>query len=383
MPRITNVMLVNDYMNNMQRNLNNMSTYQNQLSTGKNIQRGSENPYIAMKSMQLNAEIDANKQYNTNISDTTNWLDTTDTALGQANNVIKRIKELVIKAGNGSYKNDELTAIDDEVTEKVKELGQVFNTSFDGDFIFGGTKSTSKPVITDANGKLSYGDKNGASLSYTTGFASVHFASGVDINNYKDAQSRISDLQSMPSSPAITAELNHLQQFSQINSQLQTEISDGVVVNYNVTATQMMEFKDSKNNNINVMNQLSDILKCLNVGAGKSTSETLSSENASASITDLESAVKSLNGSILTNLDSISQNLLTLRSNVGALENRMKSAQTNNEDQTYNMTNILSQNEDIDFTEKTMEYSVVQTVYTATLQTSSRVLNTTLLDYLR
>jgi hypothetical protein len=60
----------------------------------------------------------------------------------------------------------------------------------------------------------------------------------------------------------------------------------------------------------------------------------------------------------------------------------MDSAQATNEDQNYNMTSILSEVGDVDYTQKTMEYSVAQTVYTASLQTSAKVLTKTLLDYL-
>lgn len=341
MPRITNSMLVSNYMTNMQRNLGNMSTLQNQLSSGKNIQRASENPYLAVRSMQLNTEITANKQYNTNITDTSNWLDTTDTALGQANNIMKRIKELMIKAGNGAYGEDEVGAIKDEIVEKTKELGQVINTSFDGNFIFGGTKSTSKPVNVDADGNIYYVDKDGNKLDTTT-----------------DPTGAIKN---------------------QLNSSLKTEISDGVVVDYNKTAVDILEFKDKNGNNINAMDQLSDLIKCLNISSGGSTTETLSD---GTTVTDAKDALSKINGNLLDNIDSISQNILKLRSNVGAMQNRMDSAKANNEDQNYNMTSILSQTEDIDFTEKTMEYSVMQTVYMATLQTSSKVLTNTLLDYI-
>lgn len=343
MPRITNSMLVSNYMTNMQRNLGNMSTLQNQLSSGKNIQRASENPYLAVRSMQLNTEITANKQYNTNITDTSNWLDTTDTALGQANNIMKRIKELMIKAGNGAYGEDEVGAIKDEIVEKTKELGQVLNTSFDGNFIFGGTKSTSKPVNVDADGNIYYVDKDGNKLDTTT-----------------DPTGAIKN---------------------QLNSSLKTEISDGVVVDYNKTAVDILEFKDKNGNNINAMDQLSDLIKCLNVASGEDKTGTTTLSNGTV-IPNSKDALDKINGDLLTNIDSISQNILKLRSNVGAMQNRMDSAKANNEDQNYNMTSILSQTEDIDFTEKTMEYSVMQTVYMATLQTSSKVLTNTLLDYI-
>ena len=81
-------------------------------------------------------------------------------------------------------------------------------------------------------------------------------------------------------------------------------------------------------------------------------------------------------------IDAAIENVLKLRSEVGAKQNRMESALSKNEDENYNMTQVLSNTEDIDFTEKTIEYSMAQTTYTAALQVSAQVLPKTLLDYL-
>lgn len=61
----------------------------------------------------------------------------------------------------------------------------------------------------------------------------------------------------------------------------------------------------------------------------------------------------------------------------------MESAKDRNEEENFNMTEILSNTEDIDITEKTMQYATMQTVYMASLQTSAKVLQPTLMDYLR
>ena len=151
--RVTNSMLSSNYLRNMKRNLTNMKTLQNQLASGKEIQKASDNPYKTSRSMQLNAEMSANIQYNENIKDTSNWLDTTDTALSQMGNVFGRIETLLVNAGNGAYGQDERTSIQDEVKEKVNELSQILNTSFDGSYIFGGTKTDSKPT-TVVNGAI-------------------------------------------------------------------------------------------------------------------------------------------------------------------------------------------------------------------------------------
>lgn len=316
MARVTNSMLSLNYLNNMNRNLNSMQTLQKQLSSGKQINRPSDNPYTASRAIGLYSEIDSNKQYNENIKDISNWLDTTDTALGQAGNLFNRIRELEVSAGNAAYGNDERTAIQDEIKEKVGELGQILNTNFDGAYIFGGTKSTSKPVMVDSTGSLCYAGKNGAVATST--------------------------------------------EITQIGSDLNVEISQGVLINYNKTATDVLEYKDKTGTTQNVMDVLNKIINNLQPN----------SYNAATA------------AACIGETDNIITNLLQRRAEVGAMSNRMESAQAKNEDENLNMTDILSKTEDIDFTEKTMEYSMMQTVYMAALQTGAKVLPKTILDYL-
>jgi len=121
-----------------------------------------------------------------------------------------------------------------------------------------------------------------------------------------------------------------------------------------------MEFKDKDGKYINVSKLLNDIIT--NLGANGD-SNSLTTTN-------------------LKDIQSVTKNLLQQRSAVGTMQNRMDSAQSNNETQNYNMTDILSKTEDIDFADKTMEYSMMQTVYTAALQTSAKILPMTILTYL-
>ena len=342
MQRITNSMMTSRFLSNMKRNLNNMSTLQNQLASGKEILRPSQNPFAATRNKQLANQISDNEQYNANIKDTSNWLDTTDTALAQAGNVMARIKELMVKAGNGAYSEDEIATIKNEVVEKSKELAQIMNTTFDGAYIFGGTKGTSKPVTVDSNGNLAYADKNG------NGFGN-------------------------PAIPDVSTGNDKTNAESQLSTSLKTEISQGVVVEYNKTATDIFEFTDTKLGDINVMNEISTLINNL----GKMSDKTGATTDA-----EKEAALNYVNGEGLSKMDSIVQNLLANRAQVGTMQNRMESAMETNEDQNYNMTDILSSSEDIDFTEKTMEYAVMQTVYTASLQTSSKVLMNTIMDYI-
>lgn len=329
--RVTTSMLTNNYLDGMNKNLSNLQTINNQLTTGKEISRPSDNPYKVARTMQLYSSIDANKQYNENIKDTLNWLDTTDTALGQVTTVFQRIRELMVSAGNAAYGTQERESINNEVKERVGELGQILNTTFDGRYIFGGTKVASKPINVDkeaVDGQiLKYSDKNGNPVKYD------------DLNN----------------------ELK-----SQLGANLTTEVSQGVTIDYNVTAQSLMQFQDG-NESIDAMKLLSNIVS--NLGADESTA-------------DGKKKVNEVTTNNLSDIDKVINNLLKIRSEVGAKQNRMESAQSQNEDSNYNMTDILSKTEDIDWTQKTIEYYMARTVYQASLQVSAQILPATLLDYL-
>jgi len=338
MSRITNAMLTNNYLSDLQTNLSGMSKIQSQMASGQKIQRASDDPTIATTTLTLNSELAANSQYSSNITDATNWLDTTDSALSEAGNVLKRVRELMVKAGNGSYGTDEISTIKDEVVSDVKQLGQVLNTSYDGSYIFGGTKSTSKPVTVSASGTLSYADKDGTAITDTT--------TGTGLIAY-----------------------------NQIGSDLTTEISEGVKVNYNQTAVGLLEFNNSSGTAVDTSEVLSRIIGNLGLASGTSTTSTSDATNSTT-------ALSALSGTNLTELDAIINNFVAARTSVGTTQNRMESAATTNADENQNMTSVLSSTADIDYAEASVNYSSAQQVYKAALQVSSKVLEKTLLDYL-
>lgn len=335
--RVTNNMLAANYLNDMNRNLESMQTYQQQLSSGKEIRQPSDDPFKAARIMQINTQINANTQYNQNIKDAGSWLDTTDTSLNQVGNVLQRVKELLVSAGNTSYGTQERKAIKDEINEKVGELSQILNTNFDGKYIFGGTRGTSKPtnVDQDANGnnEVFYCDRDGNKITN-------------------------------PADP----------QIGMIKSDLTVEVSQGVSIDYNVSAGDVLQFTNESGKSVDLMSLLSGILTHLD--DKKTAAET-------ADPTDTTAPVDKLTGSDSQGIADAINHLLTVRAEVGAKQNRMDSAENRNSQDSFNMTDLLSNTQDIDFTQKIMQYTTAQTVYTAALQTSARVIQPTLMDYLR
>ena len=424
--RVTNKMLSNNFLNDMRRNLSNLSTIQGQSTSGKQIRKASDNPAKAYKIMQINSDISANKQYNTNITNTSNWLDVTDTALGQIGDSFSRIEELLQSAGNGGYTSDERKAVKDEINQKIGELSQKLNTSFDGKYIFGGTSGTTKPADTNANGEntelictikpkavtklidggVSYGGKtvgkgstfnmsiNGVSMPVTTTSDITSETTTMDdtatiletsINNTIDATNiangKITGQEGFipPSTVKSTGDGGYTitpedtMTFSDNGgntvtkdlglskgpNKLLVEVSQGVTMDYNITASQVINYGTGDNNLIDLMKNITKHLD--------STDPT---------------EISKLIGEDLTGIKDAKSNVLSLRSEVGAKQNSMESAATRNDDQNFNMTEILSKAQDVNITEKAMEYATMQTIYLASLQTSAKVLQPSLLDYL-
>lgn len=315
--RVTNGMLVNQFMRDTQNNLGNMQIIQKQLTSGKTVNKASDDPLKVSRIMQLNRDLKANEQYNKNIASTINYLDTADTALGQLNEVIKSINENIVAAGNGAYSNEEREAIRNTINEQIGHMGQILNTNFDGKYIFGGTRTGDKPV------EVSKDD---------TGTNHLTIVGGDDANELK-----------------------------KLDTKLVVEVSQGVTLEYTNSVTDLFTFTNSKGETKDIRVIMDDIMNNL--------------------ASDDPEALEKLTGQNLTDIQDFQNHVLKTRSEVGAMQNRMKDAKSKNEDETFNMTEILSETEDIDFAETVINLMTLQSVYQASLQVSAKVLQPTLIDY--
>lgn len=384
--RITNNMMANSFMSDMNNNLENLNRINQQLTSGKNFSKPSHDPAGVIRSMQLYTGIDANKQYNKNISNVINWLDVTDTALDQVGKQLGKIRDKLEEAGNPGFGETERKALKDEVNGIIASMSQTLNTTFDGKYIFSGTRVTSKPTGIEKNGKnneLVYLKNDQSVLSLDDTLKAISAAeklSGKSINEIKDSE--LLDLKSLVSKDPSTLtpeekikvdklsseeidalknlsdeDLKHLGEYNQINAKLKAEISEGVIMEYNVTATEILQGGGD------LRQLLENIVEHLD--------------------SDKPEEINKLYGEDLGSIDKVLDNVLRIRSEVGAKQNRMDAAKEMNKETNFNMTEILSNIEDVNLVEKNMEFAILQSVYISSLQTSAKVLQPTLMDYLR
>lgn len=331
--RITNNTMNRTFMRNLNRNLNNMDKYWNQLSSGKEVSKPSDNPLLVSKIMDLSNNILQNKQYNRNISESIGWTKTQDGALDGTNSTLNRIRDLIIYASSGTHSEDSLKSIGDEVQQKISELADTLNTNFDGRFIFAGQKTLTKPFEVKVTP---------AQVDDTTTPPTV-----------------------IPEKHELIYNGNVVDATDGSDENLTREISKGVTINLITSGYDIVSGGSSVDSNQEghlgkLLNDLLSVLK-----SGDTTKISQKSDE------------------FIGNIDKHIDNILEMRSKIGAIHNRLESSEERNKAENLNLNTLLSEREDIDIAEKYMEYSMMKTVYQASLSIGAQLLQPSLLDYLR
>ncbi|GAV22537.1 flagellar hook-associated protein FlgL [Carboxydothermus pertinax] len=143
--RITPGMLRDNLLYNLNRTLADMEKSQEMLSNGKALTKPSDDPVKLLRAMKYRSDITQGEQYQRNLDDGLNWLNTTDTALGELSDLLQRVKELTVYGANSSLPQESLNSIAEEIRQIKEQVGVVANTQFAGKYIFGGTEVDKQP----------------------------------------------------------------------------------------------------------------------------------------------------------------------------------------------------------------------------------------------
>src|SRR5699024_3553229 len=144
--RVTQSMLQNNMLNNLFKSQANMDKYLKQITSGKKINRPSDNPVIAMKGINYRTEVTESEQYIRNTTEVWNWFDHSDDVLGKSTKAMQRMEELANQAANGTNTQDELNSIKKEVEQLKEQMIEMANTQVSGKYIFNGTDTDQKPI---------------------------------------------------------------------------------------------------------------------------------------------------------------------------------------------------------------------------------------------
>lgn len=141
--RVTQSMLSGNMLHNLNNSYGRMSELQDQLNSGSKINRPSQDPVIAVKSMGYRRDLGKIEQFSRNMNEVNSWLDATDDALSQLEASIHRVHELVVDAANDTKTAKDREAIAQELEQIHAHMRDLGNTEMAGVYIFSGTNTLS------------------------------------------------------------------------------------------------------------------------------------------------------------------------------------------------------------------------------------------------
>ena len=323
--RITNASMVRSHLYDTQNNLTNMSKINQQISTVKVIKTISDDPHKAIKIMNINNEIKYTEKYNYNIDESVGWMNTTDGALDNVGNLLGEIKETILKVGNGTYSQNEMKSLNEDMNEKIKQLADTLNSTHGGKYLFGGSSVDDAPITVienpDGTVKLEFSkDKNGQTIPNT--------------------------------------------------DDLKADISSGINIDYNISVGEILNIKDGNGNTVNLLDEINNL-------------STLMNDIANGDEQTAAKAKETLLNDTKGKIDTLFDHVVNERTSLGVRVSTAEKIKELNDEDILNIQDVLSKTQDTDVVEKFIELKSAEMIYQASIQVGAKLIQPTILDYIR
>ena len=163
---------INSIVNNMngffqlQKSQQAMMDATTKLTSGKRINSAKDDPAGLAIANLFSSQIRATNQSIRNANDGISLTQVADGALGSANDILQRMRELSVQAGNGTLNKSNRDNIQAEISQLTEQLGDIGkNTKFNGISVFQNNKSLNIQVGFNQQVSLKLGDLSTNSLT--------------------------------------------------------------------------------------------------------------------------------------------------------------------------------------------------------------------------
>ncbi len=426
--RITNNMMIANMKRNLGNNQTRLNKYQNQLDTGKKIQVPSDDPVVAARALKLRTDVSKIEQYQKNLGDAKSWLDETDVTLGKIGDVLQKARELTEQAANGTNTPEETQKIGQELKQLRAQLVHLSNSTYAGRYIFSGFKTDQKLMVDDEQDpnygkfninvgttreKIYYEIGVGDSININIAGGDL-FSSGGNAANPGSgvARSDVNDitfpLTITAANNAIDVTVNGINVSTTIpavayntagqladaiknavntspllpagpNQGIEVSIANNIleISTQTKSATSTVSF----NNTASFFNSIGATPPVVTTGATGDTPDMIQLFNDV--IADMDAGNHKQISDFLDVFDAQMGNVLRCRADVGARQNRVDLSADRMSMDEVNFTDLLSKNEDVDVAETIMNLKNEENVYQASLAGGARIIQQTLVDFLR
>lgn len=350
--RIADKMLFEQVKSNVGKNRRTMADLQNQAATQKRVTKPSDDPLAASRVLGERVDLSGKKQFTKSLNYAKSFLEFTDQSLGELSESLMRVKELAINQANDASAGPETRRVAaEEINQLYDQVIQIGNRKLGERFIFGGFKTTDSPF--DSSGKYS-GDQGEIKIHIDKdAFLSMNLPGNLVFHGEgfgKDGASVVHSEQ------AKTIEEFKEQRAMEVATE-EPELRGPASVAHRVGSEKLSE-KNEGENTVNIFNVLEGLEISLRA-------------NDKAGVQDS-----------LEEIDKALSQVVLARAQVGSRSTVLENyAQTLEKAKVDNQISI-SQLEDADIFSTVSDINKTESTLQATLQTSGKLVQKSLLDFL-
>lgn len=135
---------------------------QEQIATGKEVLRPSDDPVASTRIVQLKDDLARSEQYQGTLDLTQTRLEREDSTLSSYTDALARTRELMVNAGSGALSESDRESIAQELRQVKDQMVSLGNTQGpEGEYLFAGHQGSEKPFAEDVSGNIEYRGDSG------------------------------------------------------------------------------------------------------------------------------------------------------------------------------------------------------------------------------
>lgn len=156
--RITNAMVTNQMLLNINKNANKVNNTYKKIYSGYEITRPSEDPIIAARSLRFSTNISETIQYQKNVDYGLSWMEITDQAFSNTSEImVAKISELLVQGSTDTMSYSERQKIATEINSLFGQMVEnELNVTYAGRYVLSGYRTDEPPTFTYDMPSLEY-----------------------------------------------------------------------------------------------------------------------------------------------------------------------------------------------------------------------------------
>jgi len=366
--RVTNSMLRNTLLSNLNNNLSRVDRLQNQLSSGRQWASISDNPSALIFGQAARNRISRIEHFQQSIGSAQDWLTQTESGVMELQQTLGHVYEEMVQSGGTMTPSDKLN-ISRFVGQMRTHFLDALNTTFGDRFVFSGfntpgdfadgAPAETRAFTMDEDGNLLF---NGFNLSQLDGLTADEFHDAMENGIMPDG-----------------TEIPQLRMLR--NDVIQFEVGPGIMMPVTMNGIDLVMFRtqdtDGSNQPVfrNVFSLLTEVYEGLNGNRQLAPGE--AGYPGTRAITTDEMTL------LIGQIQDAQNHLLARTAEIGGRQRRLELIDARFDQDWLNYREMQSNAEDADISEVIMNLRMAETVYQAALSAGARIIQPTLMDFLR